>query len=179
MAKTKTTQKQNQTQTSQHTGTSTQSGSNTNDYGYLDRPIDAQTQGVIDMANEAPGSDPGLHARYARMKDDVQRSTMDPLGAYTTPFVRQRAQLGQMLKISSMEDQAKREDAYNQKQNQFGRKLAAAQLTRADLVNKGGSYTSTGTQSGTSSGTMSGTSTSETGKPWWSTLIDVGVGAAA
>ncbi len=174
---TKTTTQQQQNQ--QYQGTASQSGANTNTYGFMSAPINAQTQGVIDAANTPAGSDPGLHARYAQAEEDVRRQYQDPMGAYTTPFVRQRAQLEQMQKIRASEDQAKREDYYNQQQQQFGRKLAAAQLTNPTLVNTGGTQTGTSSTSGSSSGMQTGTGTGSTGQNAFGQILDLGLGAAA
>lgn len=138
------------TTTQQQTGTT--AGTTTQTYDWKAPPINAQTQDVIDMANEPVGSDPSIAHRFAGMEEEVRRRYQDPMGAYTTPFVRQAAQLGSILKIQTERDKAMREDYHGQQGTKFNQKLAAAGLTMPSLVGTGGS--TSGSYSGSSSGTQ-------------------------
>lgn len=164
-------QKQQTKQTSQQQ--QQYAGQTTSQYGFFDTPINAQMQAVIDAANAPAGADPAIANRYAAMEQNVIRSKADPLGAYTTPFVRERAQLSQRNSLLAERDKAMREDAFNREQNQFGRLATAASMTAPRFAQTGG------TTSGTSSGTSSGNSTTTQGKDMFGNIIDIGLGAAS
>jgi len=163
----KTTQNQQSTQNQQY------SGNQTNKFDWMNTPINAEMQSVIDAANAPTGADPAIAQRFAGMEEDVRRSKMDPLGAFTTPFVRERSQLSDILKLGATRDKAMREDAFNQQQGAFSKKLAAAQMTGPRLIQTGS--TSSGNSSGTSAG--SGTSTTSTGNNLFGDIFGMATGA--
>lgn len=128
-------------------GPSTKTSSNqsfTSRYDFLNVPINAQLQSVLDMANEPVGADPSITHRYASMEDEVRRSNADPFGAGTSADVRQKSQLSRILGIQKERDKAMREDHYRAKDTEFARKSAAAAFTMPQAVQTGG--TSTGNQ---------------------------------
>lgn len=109
------------------------------------------------------------------MEEDVRRSKMDPMGAYTTPFVRERATLSSLLSLGSQRDKAIREDRFRAENDRFGRQVTAATLTAPRFVQQGS------TTSGSSSGTSTGSSTGQTsqGKDLLGNILDIGMGAAS
>lgn len=168
-------QKQETKSTQQGSQTQQYQGAQTNQYGFIDTPINAQLQSVIDSANGPALADPSIQGRFATAEEDIRRSKMDPLGAYTTPFVRERATLSNLLTLGSQKDKAIREDRFRAENDRFGRQVTAASLTAPRFVQQGS--TTSGSSSGTSTGSSTGVSTQ--GKDLFGNLIDVGLGAAS
>lgn len=116
-----------------------------NNYGYMNTPINAQMQAVIDASTKKDQVDPSIMHRYAEMGEDLKRSYMDPFGAATSPDVREKAQRSGLMKLGAQRDKAMRE-GYNEIQGlQFGRQMAAASLTAPQLVQTGGNASGTQT----------------------------------
>lgn len=125
----------------------TSNSSFTSNFDWKGAPINAQTQGVIDMSNKDVGTDPATIGRWAGMEEEVRRSGDDPFGAATSPDVRAKSQLSRILSIRRDRDQAMRSDYHQGQDTMFARKTAAAALTMPQLVQTGGS--SQGTQNTT------------------------------
>lgn len=122
----------------------------TNSYGFMNTPITAEMQSVIDASKEPTQVDPSIGNRYATMKEDVVRSYDDPFGAATSPDTRHKAQLSRMLTLDRDRDKSMREGYHDASQTGFMKKTAAAALTMPQMVQTGGS--SSGTQNTVQSG---------------------------
>ena len=123
-----------------------------NTYGWMNTPINAQMQNVIDMANQPLQSkiDPSIQHRYAAMGEELERSYLDPFGPATSPDVRAKALRAAKLKLGAEADKAKRESFDDRSGEQFMRSVTAASMTAPQLVSTGGS------SSGTSNTVQSG-----------------------
>jgi hypothetical protein len=136
----------------------------TSTYDWKSAPVNAQMQGVIDLANKPVSVDPSTQQRYGEMEEQVDRSIDDPFGPATSPDVRAKARLSRVLTIRRDRDKAMREGYADAENTSFARKSAAAALTMPQLVQSGG--TNTGTQNTTQN-------------PGWMSYVTQGIGAAA
>lgn len=145
--------------------TKTQSNSSfTSQYDWMSAPINAQTQGVIDMANGPVAQDPSTFQRFGEMEEEVRRSTADPFGAQTSPDVRAKSQLSRILTIKRDRDKALREGYAEAENTKFARKTTAAAMTMPQAFQTGG------TQSGTQNTQQN---------PGWGSTVGTIIGTAA
>jgi hypothetical protein len=160
MSKKKQTTTQSGTSTSTSSGTTTghASGSTTNTFGQI-HPED--TQDTINFRNWQPQMDPGIGYQAASAKRDLDRQRINPYGAYTTPAIREAQKRNDYMKINEQEGQQFRAGQYDVNQQKVGQLGSLAALTKPEIVQTGGSFTSdnSGTTSGTSSGANTGQGT--------------------
>jgi hypothetical protein len=102
-------------------------------------------------------SDPSSPFRFARAKQDLERVSSNPYGAYTTPAVRDAQMKTGIMNLTQQEGQTSAEENANLNNMKYAQKSGLASLTAPQLVNTGNSYS--GTQSGSSSGMSTGTGT--------------------
>ena len=125
-----------------------QSGSSTASYGWQAPPETADVTALRGMVSPVT-PDPGIAYSFAKQRNDLGNSYKNPLGAYTSPAVRDAAtrSIGQAF---DMNERVASESSRRQAQDQaFGQQSYVAQLTDPRLVQTGGS--STGTMTGTQS----------------------------
>lgn len=170
--------------TTQTQGTQQQSGTQsgnqqqqfTNQYGWEQMP---DSQDIAALRGYREQVDPSIGASYSRRQTNLRSSYQNPLGAYTTPAMRDAALRSQEGELEQEYGQAQRQ-GYNDIQGRTGQRLAGlASLTAPNMVQSGGS--SSGTSSGTYSGTGSNTGQTSQSEPLLPSLIGgaASVGAAA
>lgn len=128
------------------TSNQTQSGSTTASYGWQDHPETADVATLRGMV--APVTpDPGIAYSFGQQRNALNNTYRNPLGAYTSPAVRDAANRSAGQGFAQAERVAS-ESSRRQAQDQaFGQQSYIAQLTDPRLVQTGG--TSQGTSSGT------------------------------
>jgi hypothetical protein len=124
---------------SKRTQTSNQTQEYKNSYGWEQSPITPQMQAVLDMSNQATKVDPSIQHRYAAAEEDLNRSYMDPYGAYTTPDVREKALRSQKAKLFTERDKSMREGYADADNQTYARRVGAAAMTAPQMVSTGGS----------------------------------------
>lgn len=98
----------------------------TNTYQQL--PVTPQVQQLQTMVNR--GSDPSIPYAYAQRRQDVQNSYQNPLGAYTTPAVKDASERVANERLSMDEAAAIAASNYNAQQQAFGQQATVAGLTQ-------------------------------------------------
>src|SRR5262249_37525405 len=129
--------KTEQTQTTQGTqygmtsGTNSGTNSTQNQFGYMTPPDTADIQA---LRGWNPTIDPGISYTFGRARQALKNQFENPLGANAPAAVRDAAQYAGENDIAQEEGQAYRQ-AYNDvNQQQQGKLLSLAQLTRPELV---------------------------------------------
>lgn len=122
-----------------------------------DTPATTALQGMVKQ-----GSDPSIPYAFAQRRQDVANSFQNPLGAYTTPAVRDAANRVTGEKLAMDESTAMQASKLAGDEAAFGRQATVAGLTSPRLVQTGG--------------TSSGTSTAD---PGWGQYARSGVGTVA
>jgi hypothetical protein len=95
-------------------------------------------------------SDPSQPYIYGRAKQDLERQSQNPYGAYTTPAVREAALKTGTMNLTQQQGQASAQENAQLNNMQYAQKAGVADLTRPQLVQMGGSYSGTGAGTGTS-----------------------------
>lgn len=156
------------------TTTGTQSGSqaydNRSTYDWMDSPGSEDITALRDYKEQL---DPSIGAAHSRRQTNLRSSFQNPLGANTTPAMRDAILRSQEGELEQDYGQAQRQ-GYNDMQERTGtRRAMLAGLTAPTLTQTGSSGT------GTSSGTNSGTNSQST--PMLPSILGgaMGVGAAA
>jgi hypothetical protein len=90
--------------------------------------------------------DPTIPYNFAQQKEDFNNSYVNPLGAYTTPAVRDAAVRANNERMNVAQSQAVQGSQYNADNTNYGRTAGVAAMTAPQLVQTGG--TQTQTQSG-------------------------------
>jgi hypothetical protein len=112
----------------------------TNTYQYLQPP---DTQDIKDLRSMDIQEDPGIGHQFALLKENVHNSYMNPLGAYTTPDVREKQLRATDMDINQQETQAHRVGQYDVNQQRIGKQTGLAALTAPKLAQTGGTQTTT------------------------------------
>lgn len=116
-----------------------------NTFDYKTAPVTPQTQAVFDMK---AAKDPTIPYRYANMKKDYENSFNNPLGAYTTPAVREAANRSFGQHLAMDEAQANQKAQFNADNTNYARAVTEAQMTAPQLIQSRGNSTATTTESG-------------------------------
>lgn len=123
-----------------------QQGSSTATYNWMPPPETADVQALRGMVSPVQ-VDPSISYGYASAREGLNNSYHNPLGAYTSPAVRDAANRSAGKRLAMDEAQAASASRLASQEARFGQQSYIAQLTDPRLVQTGG----------TSSGTMSGT----------------------
>ena len=75
-----------------------------------------------------PEIDPGLAYGFARRRADLERVARNPLGAYSTPEMREQLQRSDTGELGQQEAQAMRAGQYDVNQQEMNKRLALAHL---------------------------------------------------
>lgn len=121
---------------------------------YTQLPVTPQVTQLQSMASQ--GSDPSIPFAYAQRREDINNSFQNPLGAYTSPAVRDASHRVANERMSIDESEAVKASKFNTDQANFGRQATVAGLTQPVQT--------------------SGTSTTN---PGWGQYLNAGIGAGA
>jgi hypothetical protein len=91
------------------------------------------------MVNQGP--DPSIRYAMATGREDLNNSYANPLGAATSPAVRDAANRVAGQRYGMLENQAIQESNFNNNAANFGRQATVAGLTAPQLVQSGGTST--------------------------------------
>lgn len=103
-------------------------------------------QNTADMTavrDHKPQADPSIPHAFGRAKANLQGSFNNPLGAATTPAVREATLRAGEQELDQAQGQAERESFNDVNQQELQKKLALAGLTAPRIVQSGSSGTST------------------------------------
>jgi len=110
-------------------------------------PVTPQVTQAQSVSDKMRGQvDPRIRATFAGARADLKDSFLNPMGAYTTPAIRDATMRNGNAQLAQQEAQALSEADFTANGSEFDRLLALSQLTAPKLVQTGGS--STATQSG-------------------------------
>lgn len=127
----------------------------TNTVTYAQTPVTSQQQQLASMVQQ--GSDPTIPFAFAKRREDVNNSFFNPLGAYTTPAVRDASSRVANERMSMEENNAIQASNAQNSQQAFNRQATVADMTRP--VQTGGtSYTQPGWGSAVAAGAQMGVS---------------------
>lgn len=142
-----------------HPKTTTQTQANT-----YSQVVPQNTPDIDAFRKWEPQVDPGIGYQYARARDDLKDTYDNPLGAYTTPAVKEAALRSGLKDLNQQEGQAFRAGEYDVNAQKLGQLGGVAELTAPRIVQSG----STGSQT-------------TPGQSIWPTIISsaAGVGASA
>jgi hypothetical protein len=133
----------------------------TNTYQYLTPPTTPAVTELQGMVQK--GSDPSIPFHFAQQREDLANSYMNPLGAATSPAVRDAANRVAGQRLGMAEQEAIKASNFNANNQAFGQQSTIAGLTSPQLVQTGGTSSGTQTQSG----------------GFWSGLLMQGINAGA
>lgn len=128
-----------------NTQTQNQAYSGTNTYGWMTPPDTGDINAMRDFQFTA---DPRVPYTFAKTRSNLAESYNNPMGANTTPAIRDAALRASYEDIGQQEGQALREENYARQGLDYARRADVATMTQPRMVQT--------SQSGTSSGTSSG-----------------------
>lgn len=108
----------------------------TNTFSQITPQATQATTNLQGMVNQ--GTDPSIPYHYAQQREDVNQSFQSPLGAYTTPAVRDAANRVTSERLGMEEAQATQASKFLGDQAAFDRQAAVAGFTQPQIVNSGG-----------------------------------------
>jgi hypothetical protein len=108
----------------------------TNTYGWQTPPSTPATQQLQSMVQQGP--DPSIRYAMATGRENLENSYQNPLGAATSPAVRDAANRVAGQRYGMLENQAIQESNFNNNQANFGRQSVVAGLQQPQLVQTGG-----------------------------------------
>jgi hypothetical protein len=123
-------------------------------YGWQQMP---DTPDISRLRDFEFASDPSSPYRFARARQDLDRITNNPYGAYTTPAVRDAQMRTGSMNLTQQAGQTAAEENAVLRGLQYGQRSNVAQLTAPRLVQTG--TTSSGSNQETNTGSTSGNST--------------------
>lgn len=112
-----------------------QTTTQTNTYGWQASPGSADIDALRGMKAKADTSIPYL---YARLRESADNSFKNPLGAYTSPAVRDAAARANSNGLGMQEAQAQQNSQNQADSVNFGRQAAVAGMTAPQLTQTGG-----------------------------------------
>jgi hypothetical protein len=121
---------------------SAQQATQANQYGYQTPP---DTPDIAKLRTDKFEVDPGLHAEYGNLRNQVDKSAHDPMGASYNPQVVEQQRKAAMERLGTQEAQAYRSGQYDVNKLNYGRDVTVAGLTAPQLTQTGSSSTGSGT----------------------------------
>jgi len=109
----------------------------TNSYQYLTPPSTPATTQLQSMVQSPTQIDPSIPYSYGREREDYQNTFQNPLGAYTSPAVRDAAQRVMGERLSEGESAAEQSSRLASQGQAFGQQATVAGLTAPQLVQSG------------------------------------------
>ncbi len=110
----------------------------TNTYSHMTAPDTQDTIRLRELANQNQGPDPSIRYAFANARKDLDNSYQNPLGAYTSPAVRDAANRASSERLGMAQNVALQDSNRASQQQQFGQQSALAGLTAPQLVQTGG-----------------------------------------
>lgn len=109
----------------------------TNTYQYLTPPSTPATTQLQSMVQPVT-PDPTIPYSFARQREDYGNSFLNPLGAYTSPAVREAANRIAGERLSQTQNVAQQASLAEAQQRAFGQQAAVAGMLQPQLVQSGG-----------------------------------------
>ena len=103
---------------------------NNQEYKYFTPP---DTEDIKALRGWNPQSDPTRPYQFARQRRDVLNLYNNPLGAYTTPELREQMTRSALGELGQQEGQAAREEQYDFNNQKLGQLSTLAALTKPEL----------------------------------------------
>ncbi len=107
----------------------------TNSPGFATPPPTAATTALQGMVNQGPDYSTPIRNAYGRAEQNLSKSYSNPLGAYTTADVKDKAMRSQMSDLEQSKGLDLSNAAQQNAQGQFSRQATVAGLTAPQMYN--------------------------------------------
>lgn len=115
-----------------------------NTYEYMAPPVTQELTTAKNVSQDLRGQiNPRIRSNFAGMRQDVEEQFVNPMGQYTTQAVRDATVKAGKQSLAQQENQALNEADFMSNATDFERQMAMAAITTPNLVQTGGTTTST------------------------------------